>query len=383
MQPREPRTTILYMENLSMARRSLPPSERNHPVERQINTPKQEQKRILIPSGSIMLNLACSNTHRGAYELGRMVNLIGDSGTGKTYLALEMMAQCAERRAFKNHRLIYDDPEHALSMDIPGLFGRKLADRLIAPNDEPVLDCGQASYTMEEFEYNFMRALKEGPCIYVLDSFDALTCEQDLEKVAERHEAYEKGKEVAGSYNMAKAKLASQVLRNVVSLIDNSDSFLFIISQTRDNITPGSFEKRTRSGGKALKFYASHEIWLACTGKLKQAVNKKQRVIGQQLRAKVSKNKLTGAFREVDFDFRHGYGCDDIASALEFLLQENAISGSSKNLTWGRCSGTFSKVVSMIEDDGLEAQLFNDVQETWPDVEERLKPKRKPKYASE
>lgn len=367
-----------------MARRSLPPSERNHPVERQAKAQKQEQKRTLVPSGSVMLNLACSNTSRGAYELGRMVNLIGDSGTGKTYLALEMLAQCANRRAFKDHRLIYDDTEHALSMDIPDLFGEALAERLTTPDGESVvMGEGKASYTMEQFEYNFMKALKEGPCIYVLDSFDALTCEQDLDKVAERHEAYEKGKEVAGSYNMARPKLASQILRNVVSLIDNSDSLLFIISQTRENITPGSFEKRTRSGGRALKFYASHELWLAQTGKIKQTVNGKPRTVGYELRAKVSKNKLTGAFREVDFDFRHGYGCDDIASALNYLLQEKAISGSTKSLEWNGCSGTFAKVVTAIEDENLEAQLFKDTQTAWLDVEEKLKPKRKPKYGNE
>lgn len=366
-----------------MARRSLPPSERNHPVERQArNTKADEPRRILVPSGSVMLNLACSNTYRGAYELGRMVNFIGDSGTGKTYLALEMLAQCANRRAFSEHRLIYDDPEHALSMDLEGLFGRDFAKRLIAPNDKPILDGGEASYTMEEFQFNFMQALDEGPCLYVLDSFDALTCEQDLDKVKEQREAFEKGREVSGSYNMAKAKLASQVLRNVVSSIDRTNSLLFIISQTRDNITPGTFEKRTRSGGRALKFYASHEIWLASIGKIKQTVNKKARVIGQELRAKVSKNKLTGAFREIDFDFRHGYGCDDIASALKYLMQEGAISGDAKKLKWNGREGSFSKMIDMIEDENLEAQLFKDVQTAWLEVETKLKPKRKAKYGN-
>lgn len=361
-----------------MARVSKPATPRDHPVERKAQAPKKENKRILIPSGSLMLNLACSNTWHGAFEAGRMVNLIGDSNSGKTYLALEMLAQCAMDKRFDDYALVYDDVEHALSMDIENLFGPRLAERLEGP--EGPLDTTDPSRTIEDFHFNLDANLNtDKPCIYILDSFDALTSEQDLDKLDEMREARAKGKEITGSYNMAKPKKASQILQDVVSKIEKSNSFLLIISQTRDNITPGSFEKKTRSGGRALKFYASHEIWLAVTGRLKKTVHGVPRVVGSQLKAKVSKNKLTGSFREVSFDFRHGYGCDDINSAIAFLKQEGVISGKTK-LNWRELECAPEALVKVIEDKGLEKALFKDTQQAWLDVEEALQPKRKSKY---
>lgn len=360
-----------------MARTTKPVGNRNHPVANTINKPKQEKKRVLIPSGSVMLNLACSNTWHGAFEAGRMSNLIGDSSSGKTYLALEMLAQCAMDKRFDDYSLIYDDAEHALSMDIESLFGKKLAKRIQGP-DGPI-ETTEPSRTVEDFHYNVKSELESGPCIYVLDSFDALSAEADLEKIEEMRKAREAGKEITGSYNLAKPKKASQILQDITCQIERTKSFLLIISQTRDNITPGSFEKKTRSGGKALKFYAQHEIWLAVTGKLKQTVHGKPRVIGSELKAKVSKNKLTGSFREVEFNFRHGYGCDDIASALDFLKQEGLVEGGKK-WSWGNHSGSLAQLINIIEKNELETQLFRECQTAWLDVEELLKPNRKSKY---
>jgi recombination protein RecA len=345
--------------------------KRDHPVARRVETHKEEPKRILIPSGSVMLNLACSNTYHGAFEAGHMVNLIGDSNSGKTYLALEMLAQCARLKSFNKYELIYDDTEHALSMDVEGLFGSKLAERIIPPAKEG----GEAAYsrTVEDFHCNILDALDRGPCIYILDSFDALTSEQDTDKIDDMREARRTGKEISGSYRMAKPKKASEILQDTVSKIEKTGSFLLIISQTRDNIDPRSFEKKTRSGGRALKFYASHEIWLAVKGKIRQ----RERVVGAELKAKVSKNKLTGTFREVEFDFRHGYGCDDITSALDFLIAEK---GASKGEWRDVKAGKMSSMVHQIEERNLERLLFKDLQEKWLEIEEALKPDRKSKY---
>jgi recombination protein RecA len=354
-----------------MARTSVPMKVRDHPVAKRVESRKVEPKRLLVPSGSVMLNLACSNTVSGAFEAGRMVNLIGDSNSGKTYLALEMLAQCARLKSFNNYELIYDDCEHALSMDIEGLFGSTLANRIMPPatvDNEP-----KYSRTVEDFHCNFLDALDRGACIYVLDSFDALTSEQDAGKIDDMRDAHKTGKEISGSYRMAKPKKASEILQDTVSKIEKTGSFLLIISQTRDNIDPRSFEKKTRSGGRALKFYASHEIWLAVLGKIR----KKERVVGTELKAKVSKNKLTGTFREVGFDFRHGYGCDDITSALDFLIAEKAIKkGEWRDVKFG----TMPRMVQEIEDKNMEKLLFKDLQDKWLEIEEALKPNRKSKY---
>ena len=68
---------------------------------------------ILIPTGSVLLNLACSNSKRGGFGAGKMVNLIGDSSSGKTLLALSMFAEVAKLKQFKDYHFVYDDVEHA------------------------------------------------------------------------------------------------------------------------------------------------------------------------------------------------------------------------------------------------------------------------------
>lgn len=340
---------------------------------------KEESRKLglLVPSGSVLLNLACSNHYRGAWELGRMVNLIGDSNTGKTYQAMEMLAQVCHDHNFDEYELIYDDAEHAMSMDISGLFGKRLEKRLKAPRydeqDEPV-----PSHTVEDFHCNVLDALERGPCIYVLDSLDSLTSEQDEDKIDEMREAREKGKEVAGSYRMAKPKKMSELLQDICAKLDGSKSFLLIISQTRDNIQPGSFEKKTRSGGRALKFYASHEIWLAVTGRIKA----RERIVGSHLQAKVTKNKLTGTYRSVAYDLRHGYGCDDIGACIDFLADEKVIKGGGKGskMVWREYEAARTKLIQLIEDDNREQVLFRDAQNTWQDIEESLRPNRKSKY---
>ena len=75
---------------------------------------------LLIPSGSIMLNLACSDRWDGAWKPGRIVNIIGDSSSGKTLLALSMFGEMGLREKFDEYRFIYDDAEHALDFDLEG-----------------------------------------------------------------------------------------------------------------------------------------------------------------------------------------------------------------------------------------------------------------------
>ena len=380
-----------------MARVSKPAGKRVHPVASRLEKPVEVESKAVVPSGSILLNLACSDSYRAAFQLGRMVNLIGDSSSGKTYLALEMLAQCCQRPEFDNHRIIYDDAEKALSMNIRELFGPELDDRLEFPyykkkrNIAAIGERAQyeiveldASETAEDFHFNVLDALEKGPCIYVLDSADALTAEQDDDKIEEMRLARLKGTDTTGSYRMAKPKAFSNLLPSIIGDLEKSQSFLLIISQTRANVEPGSFEKRTRSGGKALKFYASHEIWLAVKAKTRQKVkgSASTRVIGASITARVSKNKLTGTTRDVNFDHRHGYGCDDIQSAIDFLVAEGGgISKSGAKVTWrGTTYTTTNQMIDAVEDGNMEKLLFQDVQERWLEIEQELKPNRKPKY---
>lgn len=335
----------------------------------------------LIPTGSTLLNLALSDNPYGGWRKGRMVNVIGDSSAGKSFMALTTFAEANTLKRLDDYQFIYDDAEHANSFNMNKLFGASTAKRIKAPayteENEPI-----NSTLVEDFHDYIDRLLKKKEhFIYILDSFDSISTEAEEDKTEEMLEARRKGKETKGSYGMTKAKKASDILRNICGKLEKTEAVLNIISQTRDNIDPMSFSKKTRSGGKALKFYATHELWLAGAG----AIKKKDRVIGTKCAIKVSKNKLTGKVREVEFPIYYDYGIDNLGSCIDFMIKEKFWKGGGNSKiefggTWDISACTKEKLISLIEENSWERKLAKVVGEAWYEIEESLKLGRKSKY---
>ena len=333
-----------------------------------------------ISTGNTLLNLALSDTIDSGYNAGKMVNLIGDSSSGKTILALTMLAEANNNPKFKGYDLIFDDVESALEIDIESLFGESLANRIIFKKSNTIEDYYGAIYNQIVSGVSF---------IWVLDSFDALTSRDEQRRAAEfgKQESKRDGDEdvlddvekAKGSWKTEKPKMASEIFRVITGEIKKTDSFVMIISQTRDNLGFGAmFSPKTRSGGKALKFYATHEIWLA-TGKSHKKMN---RSIGADCMVKVSKNKLTGKRRDVYFPIYYDYGVDSIESCINFLIDE----GYWKKIK-GKISCEFSEqslsieeLIKLIETTKLESKLNKIVGEIWNNIEEKIKLNREPKY---
>lgn len=333
-----------------------------------------------IPSSSTLLNLACSEDTDSAWAVGGMINIVGDSSSGKSILALSCLAECCHHPDFKDYRIIYDDAENASAFDLSYLFGATLERKIESPEyDENGLPL--PSQFIEDFHCNIMDALEQGdPFIYVIDSFDALDTEMDAEKIEEMRKARKKKKKIAGSYGMSKAKKASELFRNICSHLKKTKSVLIVISQTRDNINPMSFEKKTRSGGNALRFFALHEIWL---GKGQALKGKGQKhIIGHQVVAKIKKNKLTGKVRTVTLFVYYDYGVDDISANIDFLVKEGAWKqgGSSVKAPNLGLTGLRKTVIRDIENRKLEPKVRAEVGTLWHEIEEQLKLNRKPKY---
>lgn len=343
--------------------------------------PQDKRKLFLLPTPSSVFNCACSDNVKGAFDAGHPLNLIGDSSSGKSIFAISTMAEIFYNPILQKHnyRFIYDDVENANTFDMEYLFGEEFANAVESPEYDDELDEPIPSRTIEDFHCNVCDALEgDRPVIYVLDSFDALDAEQDIEKVEEMRIARKKGTKAKGTYGMAKPKKASQLLRNICGRLKKTKSLLIIISQTRDNIDPISFEKKTRAGGKALKFYSHHEIWLAMAGKIKS----KGHVIGNNVRAKISKNKITGKFREIDFPIYYDYGIDDIRSCIDWMVKEKYWSknGTVINAKDLGLKGQALNLVKQIEQKELEFKLHKIVGEKWRDLEDGLRLNRKRKY---
>lgn len=342
-----------------------------------------------LSTGSTLLNLACTDHPRAGYLPGGYYFLVGDSTSGKTWLAMSALAEAAANPKFDKYRLIYDDVEGGALMDLEKYFGQKLVKRLEPPK---VSAKGRAvhSTTVESFYYHVQDAIDaRKPFVYVLDSQDALESLASQDKFKEQKKAYEEGKEAAGSYGDGKAKKHSEQLRHVVSGLRRSGSILLIIGQTRDNLGMG-FEKKTRSGGKALKFYANLEIWTsfpALDAKIKKRINGKERTIGVNCFMEVRKNRVTGKTgkdRAVTIPIYHGLGIDEVGSCVDYLIDEGhweKISKTEFDAKEVMCKGTREKIIKSIEEDDLESKVAETVAKVWAEVEAQCVPQRKARYS--
>lgn len=378
---------------------------------------------LWIPSGSIMFNLACSDHWYGAYKTGTMVNIIGDSSSGKSILTLSGIAAAANDPKFDNYRLISDDSEFADSFDHVKLFGSKFASRIEAPNQtEEIPEKGKKkpkklsleelrkkkilypiniwnkekkkfeknkkienSVTIEQFFDNVMDAIDIGiPFIYCQDSFDSIDADAEIKKELKNREYRKKGNlsKIKGSFQATKQKKASQMFRQICSKLKQSKSLLIIISQTRDNLNALSFETKYRAGGRALKFYASIEAWLAYKSPLTKTVNDKKHAIGVNTVGKITKNKYTGKRKEAEFPIYTDYGIDDISSCIDFLIENDYWELNKQTIIAEELDieCTKKKLIPFIEENKLQETLFQCTEKCWNEIEDALKLNRRSKF---
>lgn len=362
--------------------KSLAKKIRKEKKEKKKEKPKNISSQYLS-SGSTLLNLACTNNPFGAFPKGKYIFFVGDSTSGKTFLAMTCFAEALQNEKFKDYRLIYDNVEDGCMIDLEKLFTRQVAERVQPPktNDDgsPIY-----SYTVEEFYYNVDDAIKEGaPFIYILDSMDGLSSEAEGGKFEEHKQAYLKGKEAKGSYGDGKAKKNSEGLRKVMKGLRDSNSILIVICQTRDNIASFGFgDGKTRSGGHALRFYSTLEIWTSLMGKIKKSVKGKDRNIGIKAKVKVKKNRITGQLHESTIDIYPFYGIDDIGGCIDYLISEGRWKKSGQTIKADdfNLSYTKDKLINYIEENGLYRKLQSIVGECWNEIVDASKLPRRKKY---
>ena len=345
-----------------------------------------------LSTGSTLLNLACTDHPDCGFLKGGYYYLVGDSVSGKTWLSLTCFAEACRNPAFKNHRLIFDDVEGGAMMDVAFYFGKEVARRMEPPSRRgkvPVF-----SDTVESFYYHLADCIADGePFIYVLDSQDSLTSDSSSKKFRKQKKASEEGEDAAGSYGDGKAKYHSENLRQVLSGLRKTKSILIVIGQTRDNLGFG-FEKKTRAGGRALRFYANLEIWTSVMGKIKRHIRGRDRTIGARCLAEVKKNRVTGKVgkdRAVQIPIYYSLGIDDVGSCVDFLIEEqhwpklkNKDGDEGKKKIYDAYDiffeGSRPGIVSYIEEEGLENKVKAITAAVWEEVEEECQPHRKRRY---
>ena len=283
-------------------------------VKKNMETKKSET--IYFQCGCTLLDkVVGGNKDVFGVPAGKFINIVGDKSAGKTFLSNEFIAWSHYNHG-KKFKWVYDDCESGYSFDTESMYGFE-----IMPQDETKR---VHSENVEECFCNiskFANELGKNECgIYVVDSLDGLTSYEDDERADERLKQFEEGKGAklkTGTYAMSKQKyLSKEFFPQLCSEIEKKNILVIIISQIRENIEPMSFEKYSRSGGKAMDFYAHSVIWLAGAKK----ILRKDTPVGNVVKAKTTKSKTPRPFRECFFDFLYDYGLDDIGTNVDYLF---------------------------------------------------------------
>jgi RecA/RadA recombinase len=353
--------------------------------------PAKKQIKMLgaVSTGSTQLNLACSDNPFTGFRKGGYYFLVGDSASGKSWLSLSCFAEACLSPEFAKHRLIFDDVEGGVQMNMAHYFGKAVAERMEPAGGWDKSGRPINSSRVEEFYYNITDAIKAGkPFIYVLDSQDALDSAASRDKFEEQKKAARQGKDAAGSYGDGKAKYHSEHIRMVLSDVRKMGSILIIIGQTRDNVTGFGFEKKIRSGGKALRFYADLEIWTSVEGKITRTVRGVKRTVGVNCLAEVRKNRITGKIgkdRSVIFPIYYDHGIDDVGACVDFLVENGHWLETKKDsglfiATELTITASRNKLIHHIEDKNLENSIRHLCGEVWGQIEDEARVERKPRY---
>jgi RecA/RadA recombinase len=352
--------------------------------------PKKEvvKTKDFLSSGYTPLNLAVSGRVKGAFHKGKYYHVFGDSDSGKTWATLTCFAEAVRDPEFKDYRLIFDAPEDGYAgIPLKKFFGEEVYDRIEPPQgtrDDPIM-----SQTTEDFYYNMDDALSSGrPCIYVLDSMDALDSKADQQKFSDHKKARRreqktgKASKEAGSFGMAKAKANTSGMRVVFNKLKKSRSILIIISQAREDMGFGFVPTKTWSGGRALKFYCHAQILTQPVKTFRVPVGKKKYDQGILVSAKVMKNRHTGRKMTVRMPIYWSHGIDEVGGCIDYLLEQGH---------WSKAKGVISatefgvrlkreELIRYVEEQDLEPELRKVVGDLWEQIRLACSVQRKKRY---
>ncbi len=287
----------------------------------------------VIPSGSVSLDAALGI---GGIPRGRVVEIFGPESSGKTTLALHIVAEAQKSEGLA----AFVDAEHALDPTYAKKLGVDTVNLLVSQPDS-----GEQALEIVE------TLVRSGALdVIIIDSVAALVPRAEIEG------------EMGDSHMGLQARLMSQALRKLTGVVSKSNTCVIFINQIREKIGVMFGNPETTTGGRALKFYTSIRLDIRRIATIKEG----QDVVGNRTKVKVVKNKMAPPFREAEFDIMYSQGISQIGDVLDQAVNFNLIQKSGTWFSYGETrlgQGRENVKRYLKEDEKLMTELETKVRE--------------------
>lgn len=341
---------------------------------------KKSEKVCFIDSGSTPLNCAGSGGTTGCWARGRIINIVGDSSSGKTLIALELAYAFFRKIKYRRNNIfpkvakviiIYDNVEGVMDFPLEKMYGKKFV---------KAIEWRQSKY-IEQWGRSVGRELlrwKPGEAVLMItDSLDPLKPEASQKRFKkaireDKEETHQKAEKAAYlSQELFGDFVANMKYRDKSGKERDKDFTLAILSQVRQKIGVIFGKKEYVAAGKALEFHAHQRAWLGSKTLSKQ-VRGSYKAFGRVIRIKFEKNKVAIPYRDANSVMLFHYGLDNAWSVYNFLYEAKEKEDESLR----------KYIFDFNEDEVFRKSEIRKVEKVWNQDEWDAAPKRRPKHAS-